>query len=701
MDNINTDSYRNNALIYVTETTGQNREFIPLKLTLTSSTFNFNTIRQDGLDFRLTETQNGTNVLQMWVSYWDYSVKKATVWFKLPLLLANEIKVLYVFWGKDIDAGSSDIRYMLGESIDGSPTSTPVFLFGDDFNDTGLDSNKWGSGGDFTISDSKIDFDSDAYIQSIEVLPSSSKWIIEEGIVCDSNYTNNTYYAHRYWGLGGENDFRINYYGNTKRYHNFENGGNTLAYNDTNRGLEVGSYSQNYIAYCEDTDKFYQGMYNRETYIDYDDEWERKVHRNTDVSYFRICGPNDYAGVGVKIDWVIVREYDPNSDPEIDISELYIPYESITHQSLDFTEYTSDVTDVDYYHTSNMTGDLYKMSDNITNSISNVFVSNTTTSGNLIIDFGRKKTNLVDNWYLHFDNNHVNYYNASKLSDLDEDIYDRNYWQCTTSSGVWAAIKFPNPIMVGCLSVTAVAEDLNGMIKDFKFYGCNTDPRFAELSEKYLLAEGIFSKLSTEQTVYFTTNSRIFNYYILEANSSYGSNIALQEWGMYELRSDTGKKVISQLRLHPVAFESNESYFPKDIKFYGSNNMIDWSLLIDTTKTYTPFIDATYGRWQRYSFDNNVAYYNYKLVCVDNWYAQYDIIKIAEWEMVMKITEENIFRVLDGSLNNINNIWSDNTATFEDGNIYITNDKLSVVMHNTLIESTTVSGAVSDMNIRT
>jgi hypothetical protein len=251
-----------------------------------------------------------------------------------------------------------------------------------------------------------------------------------------------------------------------------------------------------------------------------------------------------------------------------------------------------------------------------------------------------------------------------------------------------------------CLSVTAVTDNLNGMIKNFKFYGCNTDPRFATSSEKYLLVESIFSKVATEQTVYFTTNSRLFTYYILEANSSYGDNIALQEWGMYELRSDIGKKLISQLRLHPVAFESNEYYFPKEIKFYGSNNMTDWTELIESTETYTPFSDATYGRWQRYSFVNTVAYYNYKLVCIDNWYASHDVIKIAEWEMVMRTIEEDTFRILDGNLNNINNIWADSTAAFDDGNIYITNDKFNTVMDNTLIESTTVSGVVSDMNIR-
>jgi hypothetical protein len=425
MSNINTDSYRNSAKIYVRETTGANREFIPLKLILNSSNFNFNTVRQDGLDFRITETQNGTNVLQMWISYWDYSVKKATVWFKLPFLLANETKTLYAFWGKDNDLGSSDLSYMLGETAVSGSVSTPVFLFGDDFNDTSLDSSKWSSDGSLTISNSELRLGDGAYVQSIEILPSveNSGWIIEEGIVCDSNYTNNTYYAHRYNLYGGENELGITYYGGTKRYHNFENGGDTTAYNGTNKGLESGSYSQNYIAYYEETDKVYQGMNNRETYVDYDDEWGRKVHRNTNVSYFRIYGRSQFSSRGVNIGWVIVREYDPNSDPEIDISELYIPYEDITHQSLDFTEYTSDVTNVDYYHLSNMSGDPYRMSDNITNSISNIFVSDTTTSGNLIIDFGRKKTNLVDNWYLHLDNNHVNYYNASKLSDLDEDMF--------------------------------------------------------------------------------------------------------------------------------------------------------------------------------------------------------------------------------------------------------------------------------------
>jgi len=835
---IQPETYYNHRRLYINETSGTDRYFIPLKLELNSSNFNFDTVRQDGFDFRITETQNGTNVLQMWTAYWDYTSRTAIVWFKLPFLAANETKTLYVFWGSDDDLGVSDLKYMLGESVDGGPVSTPVFLFGDGFDDdlskieslciggtafadsyhgssyspdkafdggnttawlnivdgtsyVGyefsspvvvdriifiLNSSQWTdvvfeasdnqSGpytvlksipdvfvastpyeyffsnstaykyyryrgiagvshiglyelrmynaesvgnwivyGDYTISDSKIELDVNAFIQSKEVLPevANSGWIIEEGILLEDCYTAGTpsFYSHRYTILGGENELTAEYHWGNERSNNFEYGGDTVNCNETERGFEEYSYSHNYIAYRESTDKVYQGMHHRDTYIDYDDEWERKVHRNTEVSYFRIYGRElgTYTSI-VKIDWIVVREYNPSSDPVIDYSELYIPYEEIPHQPLDFTEYTSDITDIDYYHSSDMGGNPYKLSDNSSGDLTDIFSSDVTTSGSVLIDFGRKSTNLVDVTYSHYDNNRITYYNASKLSDSDTDRLDRNYWQCTTSSGVWAAIKFPSSEMIGCLVVNAVDGKLDGMIKDFNFYGSNKDPRLASIEDKYLLYNGTFRRVLTKQSIHFTTNGRLFKYYILEALNSYGSDIALQEWEMYELADGVGKRVVSQIRLYPAAFESNEYYFPKSIEFYAGNNLSDWVKLLDTTRTYTPFQDATYGRWQRYSVENDTAYYCYKLVCKDNWYAQSDIIKIAEWEMVTKTVEETTFRILDGGLENINNIWADPTATFEDGNVYITNDKLNVVMDDTLIESTTVSGLVSDMNIR-
>jgi hypothetical protein len=882
--NIQPDIYYNQRMLYVTETSGQDKYLVPLKLTLNSSNFNFDTTRQDGLDFRITEVQNGTNVLQMWIAYWDYTANIATIWFKLPFLAANETKTLYVFWGNDGDIGDSSLKYMLGESVGGGATSTPIFLFGDDFEYDVLNSNKWFSSGSVTIFNSKISLGLNAWIKSVEVLKhttnvytgdpislvmfdglycSSSgswdgtmntgagflcdnvldgdgksfvedsrlgfelgsvkdnvsqihvycrtddgfgnpgaditdwvdddnnfiniygsttnsgygyidvyshsglpiiykdgpvcafeilfpptgenfrycyiynnidalkvttvsgiqdlyitefkafrqdayssldevKWIIEEGITGVGSPTNTSYYVHGYELLGGDNEMKILYYwdDDVDRKHNFELGGDVSIYAGASRGLEIGSYSQNYIAYYEATDKVYQGMYYRDDLDNYDDTWERKVHRNTELDSFKIHGYESTTSNGVEIDWVIAREYTLDDELEIDYSELYIPYEEIPPQPLDFTEYTSDMTGVNYYHSSDMGGDPYKLSDNTTGSLTNIFSSDVTTSGSVLIDFGRKNVNLVSSTYSHYDNNRIPYYNASKLSDFDTDRLSRDYWECTTSSGVWAAIKFPSPIMVGCLVVKAVDSKLDGMIKDFNFYGSNIDPRLVSSEGKYLLYTGTFSAVLVKQSIHFTTNSRLFKYYILEAINSYGDNVALQEWEMYELDDTTSKKAVSQIRLHPAAFEANEYYFPKNIELYASNNLIDWVKLLDTIRTYTPFYDMTYGRWQRYSISNDTAYYSYKLVCLDNWNASEDRIKIDEWEMVTKVAEEDNFRILNGELSVINNIWADPTTTFEEGNVYITNDKFNVVMHNTLIESTTVSGVVSDMNIR-
>lgn len=690
--NINSADYRDAKPIYVTEISGQIKTSVPLELSLDSSNFNFDTARSDGLDFRLAESQNGSGVLKMWVAYWSYSNQKATLWFKLPQLPAGDTKTLWVFWGRENDTGISDLTTLSG-----------AFLFADDFSEASLDSTKWSNVGSYTISNSQIDLAQDAYITTVgNPLENVESWIVEEGLYGIGSPTSTTTYAHRYIFYGGENEFEIRYYwdGSVDRRHNFEDGGSVATYDDTNRGLEKGSYSQNYIAYRESTDNVHQSMSKRATYSDYDDSWERQVHRNTELTYFRIYGEDTASADGAGIDWVVVREYTPDTDPTIDLSALYIPYQTIGHQPLDTTAYASDVTSVDYYHSSDIGGDPYRLADNITNNISNVFISDTTTSGSVLIDFGRGDTNLVSNTYLHFDNDHVTYYNASKLSDLDADIYSRDYWQCTTTSGAWAAIQFPSAVMVGCLAVTAVSSDLDGMIKDFEFYGTNYDPRFATAGQKDLLTSGTFSRVSTEQTVYFTTKARVYTYYILETLSTYGNNVALQEWGMYELTDDVGKRVISQLRFHPVDIVSQEYYFPKEIRFHGSNDMVNWTEFLELTETYTPFFDATYGRWQRFSITNNDAYYVYKVTCTNNWHAQDDTIKIAEWEMVEKVSESNNFRILEGSSANVNNVWADDTATFESGNVYITNDKLNVVLDDMLIESTTPADTVDDMNVK-
>ena len=700
------DDYRERGNITISEISGIDKEDVAFSINLNDSNFNFNTFLSNGKDFRLCEKSNGITPLDMWLANFDINNNRATYYFKLPKLMANEVKTLWVFWGKVNDIGVSDFTTFSGS-----------FLFFDDFDGNQLDYTKWGVYNNdynstyYQVEDSRLTIYAGPYFIYPKIYPLSNirNWIIEQssvgiGMLTPTSYDD--YYLFKYLFYGGENEveFRCHFENSiVNRKHNFISGGSLTSYNTVNRGIEPYSYSFFYIAYLERYDKFYQGIKYQNSISDYEDNWDRVVHRNTELNYFKLYGPKNGSVQGIAIDWIIVREYDPDNEPIIDLSGLDLTYEHIGHQAIDNDgDYLSDCTSVDYFHYSSFGGDPYRLSDNISNSIFNIFSSNNVVDGYIIIDFGREKNNLVNSLYLHLDNNHEKFYGAVKLSDNDDDIHNRNYWKCTTSSGVWAAIEFPSQQMVGCLSVTARASDLTSMIKNFKFYGCYDDPRYVDFSSIDLLCEGIFQDIADEQTFYFTTGGRKFKYYILEALNSYGSNIMLQEWGMYELTTNICKKVISQIRLNPASFDGYESYFPKNIAFYGSNDNVNWDLLLLPTQTYTPFYDATYGRWQRFSFINYTPYYCYKLYCEGNWYGTTNVIKMADWEMVEKFYENDSYRILIFDSNDINNVWAYPGATFDSGNLYVSNENINIIdlNDNKVNREITISGTIFDINVR-
>lgn len=893
--------------ITITETGGEDRTNFPVKLSLTSSNFNFALAKSNGHDIRIAEASNGTRVLNTWVASWSNDAEAGTVWLKIPNLLSGEDKTLYVYWGNRNAFDSSNVEEI-------------GFLFADGFDSLSLDQTKWlSSGGISAYLDSMVVIDTDGYIES-KGLPLSGvvNWIVEEGVYVYDPQSSTTVACHRYRFYGTENNFGFDFFreGSSDRSHNVLDSSTWIYYNGTDKGFDASGYSENYIGYKEPTDRVYQGMSSRPTLSDYDDSWERQVYGDTRITYFRIYGRDTAAVHQISLDWIIVREYFVVDPYTVDTSSLYVPYETVHHETIDLTPYDDDVTTVDFFHTTSSGGDPYKLSDNISSAVSNcwysddytgtyiyewvldskyklllhmedVGLSDSSSSGHVVtvsgvarsstrynfgdyaaywdgtltyymaasasldwnlgtgdftihwwvnyvsyahanptylfywngdnlmriadtgamylelggtgqtsteklnqndvwfhiavvrsggtvkvykdgkatsisfsvgsldlsnspfyigsaggsdamygyidefeivkgealwienfplpeapsepvfintipgiesvIDFGRgsEDYNLVSTEYIHYDDGHTGYYNASKLSNSNDD----EYFQGTTTSGYVCIDWADDNIELGCLSVKARSDSLTGMIKNFIFLGGYKDPRFSTDSDWTTLCSGIFQQELIHQPVYFV-NENPYRYYKLDIIDTYGSTPVLQEWKMYKYEPLYRPMTISQLRLNPAAFDSQEIYFPKQIELQASDNMIDWTTVLPATSTATPFYDYTWNRWQRFSFENIIGYYNYKLICYGNWNDHSGPVAIAEWEMVEKSSEAYTHRVLAGTLNNFSSIWASPTTTFDGGFVYIGDGEiLNTVYDDSLVGFTTVVSGVLDINL--
>ena len=822
---ISTDDYIYIKEIRVSETTGEDHTDFPVKLILNSTNFNFELANSDGSDIRIGEKSNGSYILNTWVANWDATSRIATVWMKLPLLSANETKILYVYWGNpsatavlniddmgfivadgfDDEAFGSNIAlnktaaqsstyagvpasnafdgntatynhtnssisewlkvdlgtiYEIGiiqiikrsgfgnrpeyyyiqtadnwafttnvvNIITANPESSVSKIYTTaDFGSVStryirvlnhtssqyiniaelivyqVESSKWAVNGSITVSNSKLRLETNSYLESKNT-PFSGKnsWIVEEGL-----YTNaggdSSYAGHRVRFYGTENDFGYNYYveGDTDRASDLVLGGSYVTYNGTEKGLESDSYSENSLAYYEPTDKVYQSMKNRNSYADYTDSLERKVYGDTRVTYFWVYGRNNNNAAYVDVDWVVVREYFLTDPYSFNTSNLFITWEEVDHETISYVEYDNDSTNTNYYHYSSYGGNPYRLSNNATGSTTDCWFSghSQTVSGiDLVIDFGRLANNLTDDNYLHYDSGHVGYKNAYKLSNSDADVWGNDWFEATTTSG-YVAIDFGyNAAPIECLAVKAHTT-ASGMMKNFTFDGTNVHPILADPDEWENLYTGTFANTLDWQTIYFT-NNKPYRYYRIYFLNTYNNKPAtLQEWSMHGYFFGRKKKIISQLRIRPTTLASNEVCFPRYITFEGSNGLGEWDTLISKRKTYTPFYDYTFERWQRYSFTNTKGYYQYRLTCSGTWGTSETQMSISEWEMVERLDELHTYRIVGGSSSNFNNIWANKNTTFDDGFVYITNDNLNVINDDKLSSSSSITGTIIDLNV--
>jgi len=684
---ISTDNYIYRREITITETGGEGRTNLSVKLLFTASNFNFRLARSDGYDVRVAVSSNGTGVLNMWVVSWDKDEEEGVIWIKIPSLLADEIKTLYVYWG------NTNAEYV-------SNIDDVGFLLADHFDGVSIDTSKW------TVSttptyygESKIVMPQSHYMEAKNTpLSGMTDWILEEGasVYAPSNLFGSPSRKHVFYG--SEGNFQIWYYreGNKDRNHNIIDGVNYVYYDGTQKGIENTGSSTMSVAYSESTDRVYQSMKDRNSYVDYMDSWERQVYGETKITYFRLYGRDWQAGTGVPwlaTEWIVVREFFETDPYSFDTSNLYVPYETVNHEIIDWTSYDDDVTSVNFYHTTNSGGDPYKLSDNISSVITNCWYSNDNTAfAESIIDFGRDNNNIVSTENTHYDSGHSGLKNASRLSDND----DNTYFQGTTSSG-YVCIEFDNNVAVGCLVVKGLTGSLDNMVKDYIFMGSYDDPRLS--GDWEIFSSGSFQQVDEEQPIYFV-NGTPYKYYKLEMLNTYGAgNIILSSWQMYQYDESKRKMTVSQLRLNPVAFDSQEIYFPKAVSVEVSDNMLDWTELLPLTNTVTPFYDYIWNRWQRFSFTNETGYYNYKLICYGNWNGYSGPMAIAEWEMVEKSSEGHAHRVLAGISNDFSSVWASTDTTFDEGFIYIGDGGfLNTVYNDSLVSSTVVSGIV-DINL--
>ncbi len=577
--------------IVVTEKSGFDQTDISILLDLDSSNFNFELIRNDGADIRLAEKSGGTYVLFTWIEECDVSNNVGKIWFKIPSLLASEEKDLYVIWGNTTDSGISDVDEV-------------GLLFGDPFIGGSQDVSKWS--GNTTLGDP---------------FSGVKNWMVE--IKTQNIFTNGTITFN-----GTENNFATVYYDTfTYIQHNFVDNSTYVQYDDL--GLEQ-TYSHTIsFAYYEPDDKLYYTIAGRGSLEDMDDSWEHEAHGDIRLISLNISS--------LLLEKVIIRNYlGPNKEPQVDTSDLYVGYEQVPPQNLDFNTYQGDLTSITYIHTSTSvsgTGDPYKLSDNLYDADGYIWKEGVTEPGvNLTINFAAKGSNLVSRTFTHYDDTHVLYKGAAKLSDNDVDVNQNTYWQGTTTSG-YACIDFEDyDYKIGIILVRGLSSSLGGMVKNYTIDGSQVSPLLSEEDDWTNLHSGQLQQLDEWQMIRFT-NTTIYRYYRLKVLDTYGDNITLREWEMYNYTAGLTEKNVRQLRLKPANFDSNETYYPKYVSFYGGTLSGTWDELISCRKTYTPYYEGPYSYWQRYSFSNSEDYWLYKLTVSGNWGGYSGAMKLAEWEM--------------------------------------------------------------------
>lgn len=625
--------YSNRRIVTITETSGENRYDVIIQLSFTKDNFNFDTVKNNGLDIRFSLDSTVQNVLNMWVATWDVENSVGIIYITLPNIEANSKKKVFMHWGNDSDLGISD-RDSIG------------FDFVDSFEDKSVTTtDKWDTV--YTCTEGHITPTSWAPTASAP-LQDKERWIIEMYMYHPSVSYNEEDTECAIKIDSGENLISCRwYYGDD--YVRYINATGTYKY-DTGSivyGIESGSPSLISLGYDSTEDIVHQSASLRKTYDDYSSTWERKVAGNTYAGAFSVYCRSTH------LFWVAARGYMYSKECTVDYSDLYIEYENVPQQIIDYTQYSQSLSSVNYNHYSNVLSDAYSISDD-----TNFLIESSTGDVDIAINFACKGTVLNNISYIHYDSGSEYGSRGSNLSSISGE------WVPKSNDLIWAAIDFgSNKKAVNSLLIKGTS---GSMPKNFKIEATKSKKH---LSNPYIvwdvLYTGVLSDVSDYQLVYLN-NSTDYKAYRIIVIDGYGETVKLKEWKMFQYEYGIKKKIISQLRLLPI--ELKEKFFPKTIDFLASNDGVTWDLLIDNSKTYTPINETVNGRWQPYSFTNNKLYWMYKIILKSNWGA--DGVGLSKWSLHEIEDEVSKFRVLnvDGAFDGV---FVEDGFSFDNGEFYV------------------------------
>lgn len=102
-----------------------------IRIDLNSNNFQFSKAQFNGEDIRFSEDNRGDNLLSLWIENWNSIDSTATIWVKVPHIMANSDITIYMWYGNSLVNTVSDIQ------------GTSLYGLGDDFDGHVLNINKW------------------------------------------------------------------------------------------------------------------------------------------------------------------------------------------------------------------------------------------------------------------------------------------------------------------------------------------------------------------------------------------------------------------------------------------------------------------------------------------------------------------------------------------------------------------------------